>query len=218
MREDMAKVIVERPRTTSWARSYNRNTWRQIPWDEQPSSIGKLRQWRKRKTLNENLRPLFRFLNSHVGQPWNDVYSEIRACINLNSATQYHIWQHLHDYVWPHAEHTLRSQRCEFSVDPETGLLQRNLASRYWTSSKKRSKPTVIERGEHGQFRRIEGVWRNLIFKRLPREWETVWDAYFKTRLKHVGLQRLVETYRRAGVYTVAVLPPTKGQLKGLPK
>lgn len=219
MREDMAKVIVERPRYGSWYRTRNRKAWKQIPWDEQPRGIGMKRQWKIRKNLNENLNPLFRFLNSHVGQPWNDVYSEIRERINMNSAVQFHIWQHVQQYVCWHAiPNNSIGIHHAFFVDPESGILERYAGNYHWGRRKPRQKPTVVERGEHGQFRRVEGVWRNLIFKRLPREWETVWDAYFKTRLKHVGLQRLVETYRRAGVYTVAVLPPTKGQLKGLPK
>lgn len=218
MREDMAKVIVERPRYAGYCHSPNRSAWRQIDWDEQSSSIGKLRQWRHRKTLSENLRPFFRFLNSNVGRPWDDVYSEIRARINVNSAVQYHIWQHLRDYVWPHAAKTWWSQRCEFCVDPETGLLKRNPDSSYWNRTKKRAPATVIHRGERGQFRRIDGIWKVLLFKPLPVDCERCWDAYFKCNVRRVGIKRLFETYGRAGVYTVAVLPVTAKQLKGLPR
>jgi len=219
MREDMAKVIVERPRIGSWVRSINRGAWRQIDWDEQPSGIGKLRQWRNRKVLNENLRSLFRFLNSNVGQPWNDIYSEIRERINMNSAVQFHIWQHVQQYVCQHAyPHEDRSRWIAFYVEEATGLLRRNRAYYKWGRRKPRKKPTVIECGQRGQFRRLDGVWYNLIFKPIPHKWEGAWDAYFKTHLKKVGLQQLLETYGCGGVYSVAVLPVSEEQLKKLPR
>ena len=53
----------------------------------------------QRKELNENLGPLYRFLNSKVGCLWNDVYSEIRENIDTKSAVQMHIMSHLYDMI-----------------------------------------------------------------------------------------------------------------------
>jgi hypothetical protein len=52
-----------------------------------------------RKELNEFLNPLWRFLNSRVGKPWDKVYSEIRAQNSGRSAVGAHIYQHLFDFV-----------------------------------------------------------------------------------------------------------------------
>jgi len=95
MRSDMAKVIVERPRRGGGAR-YARGSQPDGPsmelWRRRE---GMKTAWRDRKTLNENLAPLWRFLRSRIGRPWDKVYSEVCERINKNSAVQLHVWQHL---------------------------------------------------------------------------------------------------------------------------
>lgn len=54
------------------------------------------------KWLSENLAPLRRFLRRRVGQPWNEVHSEICAQIGLHSAVQKHVLDHLRHYVELH--------------------------------------------------------------------------------------------------------------------
>lgn len=111
MRADMAKVIVERPRAGGHyqkgrfkdCRNQGADEAAQDPeyWDE-PRNWEKIRpigRGAERKSLNENLSPLRKFLSSRVGQPWADVYSEIRANLSPNSAVQMHIVQHLKQYV-----------------------------------------------------------------------------------------------------------------------
>lgn len=101
-----------------------------------------------RKWLNENLAPLRRFLRSHVGQPWDAVYSEICARIAQRSTVQKHVLFHLDQYVekhpvmidgWPHhpiagrrfSYQPLASWRDSFYVCPETGILRVALTSRH---------------------------------------------------------------------------------------
>lgn len=65
MRKDMFKVIVERPRVGG---SYDRE--RCTPVDEEGPTHESLRwRHRSRKGLNENLRPLERYLQQQVGRP-----------------------------------------------------------------------------------------------------------------------------------------------------
>lgn len=52
------------------------------------------------KMLGENLAPLYRFLESEVGRPWDKVYSDIRKNVRFDSATQLHILQHMKQYVY----------------------------------------------------------------------------------------------------------------------
>jgi len=112
MRSDMAKVLVERPRTGGCGKERSRQNrhetrriCKDIPFEEDwdtPDFRGMKRvhtsrphSYDDKKQLNENLNPLRRFLNSRIGQPWDKVYSEIMSGLNLNNAVQYHVWQHL---------------------------------------------------------------------------------------------------------------------------
>jgi hypothetical protein len=110
MREDMSKVIVERPRFGSRcraARRLHRLDPRLIELDEDaddpfPVRIGHAR-WvglgRFRKCLNEHLGPLKRYLDGQVGRPWNDVFSEISEHIRLDNTVQKHVRDHIGDFV-----------------------------------------------------------------------------------------------------------------------
>lgn len=51
----------------------------------------------ERKSLNENLNPLWRFLKKNCGRPWSEVYSEMREVCDARSAIGYHIFQHALD-------------------------------------------------------------------------------------------------------------------------
>ena len=134
MRSDMHKVIVERPRTRAghgvFIRRALRRHARRDP-EGAPAYRGMRRpyQWgydRYAKSLNENLRPLERFLQSRAGRPWNDVYSEICRHIRLTNAVQRHILIHLKHMV----ADDLRKEDAEaillqgsVYIDAETGVL-----------------------------------------------------------------------------------------------
>ena len=94
---------------------------------------------KKTKYLSDHLGPLRRLLRSKVGQPWNDVYSELRQRLDRNTVTGLHVLSHLWDYVEQHVEmidgvpyckgtrHHGRQlgtgHRYEFYIHPETGIL-----------------------------------------------------------------------------------------------
>jgi hypothetical protein len=103
VRDDMPKVLVERPRT-GWRirhglrrRAWERAVRCRFGDDGLPSRmpIG----FAATKGLNENLAPLKRFLVSRVGRSWDGVYSEIRAKLAPRNAIDMHIWQHLFDFI-----------------------------------------------------------------------------------------------------------------------
>jgi hypothetical protein len=68
----MSKVIVERPRlkggTPEYPRASLRDDWRARFEDAPP--IESMGRGYRTKQLNENLRPLMRFLRSNVGRRW----------------------------------------------------------------------------------------------------------------------------------------------------
>lgn len=103
MRKDMSKVIVERPRIKGWGSTKGRLKEYFDDWENSPSHESmKFRHRGNRKSLNENLAPLRRFLLKSVGRPWNKVYSEICENINVTNTVQNHIRQHLPDFVALH--------------------------------------------------------------------------------------------------------------------
>ena len=98
MRDDMARVIVERPRIPA----FNSRKGRRRPLEDLPAREGMRRSHAlrgDRKELNENLTPLRRYLENQVGRPWDKVYSEIAAHLRVDSTVQQHVRDHLCDFV-----------------------------------------------------------------------------------------------------------------------
>jgi len=186
----MAKVIVERPRYGRGLR-FPRHDLRDP--DAMPRKMGIRKPWvfsGHEKGLNENLAPLFRYLERNAGRPWDAVYSEIRERINMNSAVQMHIWQHVTDYVCQSAEivQTPRGKRfaqldrstwrhnAPFVVNPRTGILLKD--PDYWSRRKYRPTPKLeaVLRRQGRVFKEIEGIWYELDLVRVSKEIET--DAF----------------------------------------
>ena len=142
MRDDMAKVIVERPRVGG-----EKVTKGRTPHDLEnlPARKGLRRAVQEAgdwKELNENLAPLRRYLASQVGRPWDKVWSEICANLRATSTVQQHVRDHVFDFVavrnlhvcdaeiyvtyrWGYTVPLARS-RYELWVDPRSGILRRN--------------------------------------------------------------------------------------------
>jgi hypothetical protein len=76
MREDMFKVIVERPRRGGRMRTRTGRIFRAS--EEVSSKLGMKQGYFDRKWLNENLSPLKRWLESQANRPWDKVYSELK--------------------------------------------------------------------------------------------------------------------------------------------
>jgi hypothetical protein len=105
MRKDMDKVLVTTPRIGSdWKNGEikkNRRLEREGKYDDLPSYSSmkpKDFSW-NRKSLNEYLNPLVRYLVKNCNRPWDKVYSEICENMDRRGAVQAHIFQHLFDYV-----------------------------------------------------------------------------------------------------------------------
>jgi hypothetical protein len=98
MREDMSRVIVERPRLGGgWTKR-----GRTVPFSELPKCEGMRRPHTRSgmwKALNENLNPLRRYLERQVGRPWDKVYSEIARNLRPDSTVQQHVRDHVPDFV-----------------------------------------------------------------------------------------------------------------------
>src|SRR5262249_30329908 len=127
MRPDMSKIIVERPRRGSRLRN-GKSALTLDPCrvaDDAYIDPPAPRHSRE-KSLNENLAPLRRYLESNVGRPWSKVYSEVRATLDSRKATGLHILQHLRDFVavdtWLDGRTVMMWGRWSIWTQPVTGL------------------------------------------------------------------------------------------------
>lgn len=138
MRKDMSKVIVERERVGG---KYNKSRRKNnTPYDELPKREGMKKAHTNLKSLNENLKPLFRFFQSKIGHKWDKVFSEVCENIKLDSAVQKHVRDHIQDLVRLNVEkredkkvYTAGTRyhgkfreltNKELYVDPDTGILK----------------------------------------------------------------------------------------------
>lgn len=104
MRDDMDKQITECYRRKGVATGQRKREQKlgleNLPKQES-MRISKIRKWNKFE-FGENLSPLYNFLESCVGRPWDDVYSEIRAGVSSDSTIGSHVLQHVWDKVILH--------------------------------------------------------------------------------------------------------------------
>lgn len=196
MRSDMDKVLVLKGRLGGDKKYHHRNRSKikQLLHEEKYEAIP-LREsikpkidWDDLKTLNENLNPLERFLEKNIGRKWDDVYSEICANINPNSAVQYHILQHLDDMVEKHAIRAtngtlftigwwrnLEMRTGEIYVCPETGILKKyKRKERKEQKQKEQTRYNLLD--EHGNkqynkyFEKIDGIWYYIEYDYVEHE------------------------------------------------
>lgn len=141
MRDDMFKVIVERPR---WGASHATSPkLKRMPHTD-TQYIGLKRHARigarYTKALNENLAPLVRYLHRQRGRCWDTVFSEICARLDTGSTVKMHVRQHIEDFVltrisigrqgeWMFEGQVLGRKdqwfrRRELFVDPRDGILK----------------------------------------------------------------------------------------------
>jgi hypothetical protein len=205
MRHDMSKVLVERPRRRGYysgfrkGRHYEtiassiRNAVDAYFYDpdeaESPPSMESMRPKGRgvdRKELNENLGPLWGFLQSRVGRLWNDVYSEIREHLGPDSAVQMHVVQHVKQgvvtdtvivdgkvgYYGKYGRGFLSLEGTSnyklFYVHPLTGILCVTPVKRQKYPRKDRPE-SVIQISEKIQYRYIDNVWYWVRLDRIPK-------------------------------------------------
>jgi len=196
MREDMFKVIVERPRLVN-SNGYSRDGRKFRNDENAPGRLGMKRGYTQRpKWLNENLAPLKRFLEKQVNRPWDKVYGEIRATIDARSTVKRHILQHIEDFVaidtrwvdtadgghvvigrrWPRKDTLLEDANIELFVHPRTGILLRNRRFVSWDQRKRHKREMEQARAhvdrrdidECHQLRRLDGIWYEVTLGPLP--------------------------------------------------
>lgn len=198
MRDDMAKVIVERPRIPAFKIRKGRDQ----PLDDMPTHEGMRRGHAlrgDRKALNENLTPLRRFLESQVGRPWDKVYSVIAAHLRVDSTVQQHVRDHLRDFVAVKPRRIVQGWRSlgkgalwrqRLYVDPITGLLCRTdrlpeEKARHRRIKQKAPKPVDrVTLTKNRELRLIHDVWYEVQLAVLPEPTYRPCQEIEKRRLK----------------------------------
>lgn len=240
MRSDMHKVIVETSRSWSSIRWSGRDR-RFLNSEDAPAKLGMRRSVTRAKWSRDHLGPLKRYLVRQAGRRWNDVYSEICAVIDVRSAVQEHVRIHLQDFVairtvvidgeiheGGYSPTRLADLRQPLYVDPQTGLLMRNL-ERVSRARKKReaarryhaelaARRRILSASE--QLHRVHGVWYLVRIAFLPEtrlevqlvkgrpckvfvsdsRWDAVLKQYVSRKNHYVGQ----EQYAARGAYAVS--------------
>jgi len=189
MREDMFKVIVERPRGgRSWA-TKSKTRYDKCGERSRVSGHRLVMEARgKTKYLNENLAPLRRYLHKQLGRKWDDVFSEICAHLDTGSTVKMHVREHLEDFVLQNTRRDTdgavwatvrwgRPVKCieswtELYVDPDDGLIKetRKLCRQYGVPFKRSRASYNQWRGPKKQrplkklsattwHMRLQGIW-----------------------------------------------------------
>lgn len=222
MREDMFKVIVERPRRLVHKAPRVKSRHDRLP---ERTKLGMKRgaqeQCNWTKYLNENLAPLKRYLQKQRGRLWDKVYSEICARLDTRSAVKQHVRDHLEDLIvfrvvvgkdgallasdnWSLTLHPLHESRRELYVDPKDGIikevakLRRKLGlpvsrrARWGLSPPQREDVVVLSEWE--ELRRIGGIWLRVRFAQNPTapKWIRCFDLLERQEV-WVGQRHAVE-------------------------
>lgn len=193
MRNDMYKVIVERPRRGG-GNAPRPQPPRDLEDQRQRESLN-FRHRHNPKWLNENLRPLQRYLERQVGRRWDFVYAELCARVDRRNTVQQHIHQHIDGFVamqvvqingefhvmqrWGGLQ-PLTEVRHPLYVDPRNGCLTRNEAGIRRRLERRRAHGLAVRERQAGweagvrrlddrrQLRRIDGVWYEIELAPVP--------------------------------------------------
>jgi hypothetical protein len=225
MRVDMAKVIVERPRWGSdlpskkkgYRRSLQKSDIADLPRKEPLAG-----RWRgMQRALSENLSPMFRFLQSQVGRPWNKVHQDLCEHVSFDNAVQKHVLTHVFDFValhvtlvdgTPHGGRRYggrhRLDPGQMYVCPQTGLLK------IVRPAKPRA-PTQYGRGSLRQHHFRDGAWWELRLRKIPADPGELWDFWFERPMASLGLRNVKDTYG-GPLFTTAKRPLSRAEARSL--
>jgi hypothetical protein len=194
MREDMSKVVIERPR---WGHSLPSSKTRlrihrydpDKEYDNLPKRVSGSRSKYIRagetKYFSDLLGPLRRFLRKNVGRPWDKVYSEMKESLDDRKVTGLHFFEHVAWEVETHAfvdgdgelytwGYRGREPVHGFYLDPRTGLLCWS-DNDPWRRARGKSKTsgediTHIRLSESASYVKLNGIWYFIEFKLYEKE------------------------------------------------
>jgi len=147
----------------------------------------------KSKYFSDHLSPLRRFLYRKVGQPWDDVYSELCDRLDITTLSGQHILSHLWHFVERHVEiidgkphrkpydgyHFLFNRRRDrLYIHPDSGLLCLAKGLHKPPQSTDLSQD-LVKIDPYHYYRQIDGIWYQITCQDLPPMGH-VWDIVLK--------------------------------------
>ncbi|QIR35805.1 hypothetical protein HCG51_02900 [Tolypothrix sp. PCC 7910] len=139
----------------------------------------------KSKYLSDHLGPLRRLLRSKVGQPWNDVYSELCQRLDHNTMAGQHVIGHIWDYVERYVEiidgipyrKSHRgfelpldwSNRDRFYIHPDTGILCAVEKAPRKQKQKTQETDFIIIDNYH-EYQKLNDIWYVITFGNFPQK------------------------------------------------
>ena len=179
MRSDFKKVLTERPRIRLSPNYKAVRCAKRKIGDEDMGRLESMRDLSNRNgysTIQTDLMgPLYRYLRSRVGMPWDETYSEVCSHLKGRSTTQQHLLDHLLRAVTRnlYAEggrlyHSngiefpaRRKWRSEYYVDPRDGTLKAvtdTIRSKHHQASKS-AENTDLKTLDGKIYSKIDGIW-----------------------------------------------------------
>jgi hypothetical protein len=182
MRADMGKIITERERGGSSAKSLKTGVvvpWRghEADYDDQPkrAKISARSQYGyNHKEFTDVLSPLMGFIRKQVGRPWNKVYSEMCKILDKGKVTHKHVLDHVFNWVGRTVIHCkdgiyrepdqvsgffddqgkwqITSRAPDFYVHPKTGILKRNKVETKAIRKARYAKPKKFDMIDFGNY------------------------------------------------------------------
>ncbi len=118
--------------------------------------------------FGDRTKPLYNFLKSNAGRPWNDVFSEICEHADLREVRGKHLREHALSYVQGSGgpEASARWYTRPFYVD-EGGILRYN-GQRRWKSYKPRYDPDKCQIDDD-IYERINGCWFQTWYEKVEK-------------------------------------------------
>jgi len=215
MRDDIAKLICERPRTGAHG-GLSKQYRREVAWgrlvqegreEDSPLREQTRRKWGwDRKEFSDYLAPIHGFLRKSVGRPWDDVWSELAAHLSEASTTQRHVLGHVREDVVinaveqddgsitePNGRKIYSYRSGSYYVDPRDGVLRA-------VKHEPRSRSTWTPRIPAVRFHRIKGLWFEVEFSRpkaVGRCWEVNGHVFSTQEKLEEWLSANYDFYRR---------------------
>lgn len=165
---------------------------KKFSWDEEdnhaPRGMNKIRSISEssdREYRPSNTAALKRYLLSRVGQPWNEIYSDICATVDARSSQGRHFLDSLEWLIEKHvvidSQGTVRNERGheigtywnELYIHPDSGKLEYIAADK--TSQKREQKQTVFEMNKTLYYKH-DGLWYRVVMESIPKPW-VVWES-----------------------------------------
>lgn len=224
MRDDIAKVLVTRPRV----RGGHGRKGRQLDHEDQPQREGMKEHKGGTKELNEYLSPLKRFVHSQLGRPWDKVFSEISERIVPGNTVQEHILLHLYQYIHvkvvkvPVTEKFpcgLKSKNAmsrwrggymtpvgegELYVDPDDGIIKKAKRRIHTLVSSRRERRSVWLDASH-ICTQENGIWYSVEAKRFKIEAYRKMVTFHSSYLNYENGRTYERTFYRFSVDGVAL-------------